>query len=175
MTADVPMQVALAEIRGELKTIATKLEAGDESSAHLFELLKEQLSYQRNTLDELKTSLQAARDDSRSMVTAMRLDVEEQITELSAALAAHTVAKNPHPFQEEWIRTNQRQCAEEIGVLRKEMNDRLKPVEDHMTKEVGANEARRPVNAFLVGVLSAVCAAIAVAFVLGLLNVVSFH
>ena len=40
---DVPMQVALAEIRGELKTIATKLEAGDEASAHLFELLKEQL------------------------------------------------------------------------------------------------------------------------------------
>lgn len=169
------MQVALAEIRGELTTIATKLEAGDKASAHLFELLKEQLSYQRNSLDELKNALQASREDSRAMVTAMRLDVVEQISQVAEELAKHISAKNPHPTQEEWIRSNQRSCAEEVGGLRDEIFQRLKPLEERMTKDEGALEARKPLNAFLIGVLSAVSAAVAIAIVLGVLNVISFQ
>lgn len=176
MTTDpVPVQVALAEIRGELATIATQLEAGDKSSAHLFELLKEQLGYQTRTLDELKAGLQGSRDEFRAMVTAMRLDVVDQIAQVARELASHEGAKNPHPLQEEWIRANQRQCADEVGILRNEIDRRLKPIEDKMNREEGANEARKPVNAFFVGVLSAVSAAIAIAVVLGVLNVISFE
>lgn len=172
--ADIPMQVALAEIRGELKTIAHKLEAGDESSAHLFELLKEQLSYQRNSLDELKVGVQAVRDDSRSMITAMRLDVEEQILEVKEALENHSSLKNPHPNQEDWIREADKRLLHEVGSLRNEYDKRLKALEDEATLARGALEARKPLNSFLVGVLSAISAAVAIAIVLGVLDVVSF-
>ena len=109
------------------------------------------------------------------MVTAMRLDVEEQILEVKETLEMHSSLKNPHPNLEEWIREADKRCLHEIGIVRNEHHERLKKLEEDQISRRGASQAKQPLNAYLMGVLSAVTAAVAVTIVLGILKVISFN
>lgn len=124
MSASAPVEVQLAEIRGELSTIAARLEAGDNNSEHLFALLKEQLAYFREGMDEIKRQLPAIAKNCEQTATTVRLDLERQIARLHADLDIHVHHKNPHSEQEEWLRTADRTLAGEISTLRTEIDER---------------------------------------------------
>ena len=154
MTLSVDAQ--LAEIRGELGVITTKLEAGDKAAEHLFELLKEQLGYFRTALDELKKTLQDVREAARVETTAVRTDLESQISGAMADLISHIQQKNPHPALEDWLRAADKSVASEIGHLRREHDDRIKALEDAARLEEGASDARAPLRAVAWAVVTAV-------------------
>ena len=122
--AAAPVEVQLAEIRGELSTIAARLEAGDSNSEHLFALLKEQLAYFREGMDEIKRQLPTISKQCEATATAVRVDLERQLGRFQSDLDVHVHHKNPHTEQEQWLRAADRTTDERLEALEKEFNER---------------------------------------------------
>ena len=84
-----------------MANIVTKVEAGDRANANLFDVLREQLTYFRATLDDIKVTLANDRDETDKKISAVRVSLERQISAVAESMVDHRNAKNPHSEQAE--------------------------------------------------------------------------
>lgn len=80
------MDVSMARLEGKVDTLAAEVRAGDKQSGQLIELVKQQLIYLQQSLDDLKTLLAAERRHTDAATSAVRVDLERQIARLEQAV-----------------------------------------------------------------------------------------
>jgi predicted NodU family carbamoyl transferase len=73
------IKVDLARMEGKLDTLAAEVSAGDKQSGQLVELLKQQLMYLQQSVDDLKGLLAAERAHTDRATSAVRVDLERQL------------------------------------------------------------------------------------------------
>ncbi len=73
------LDVSMARLEGKVDTLAAEVRAGDKQSGQLVELLKQQLVYLQQSVDDLKHLVAAERRHTDQATSAVRVDLERQL------------------------------------------------------------------------------------------------
>lgn len=87
MTDSDDTPVSLARLEGKVDTLAAEVRAGDKQSGQLVELLKQQLIYLQQSIDDLKSVVAGERAHTDRATSAVRIDLERQLNEHRATVA----------------------------------------------------------------------------------------
>lgn len=125
--------------------------------------LAEKFDGQAKTEAQLRADIAASREESRREASAVRVDLERQVARVAEDLAAHVIAVNPHPQQEEWLRRHIDRLVIAIDSLRSDLVgvreqaaaqlvSALTPITTDLERARGAGRVLWPAAAAFLGV-----------------------
>lgn len=109
------LEITLARLEGKVDVLSERISGQGAASS-------ETARQMQKGIDDLHNKVDQYREEARHDASAVRQDLERQVGTVMGDLTLHEAAKNPHPAQEEWIRSNTREVAADIGVLRRDID-----------------------------------------------------